>query len=75
MSPCRRCASRCMQQMKPDLAELLATARGSISEAEIIPPNLRSRTENMACESAVWAVEQDEKACRLWWSMAPRKSA
>lgn len=75
MSPCRTCANRHCRSLSPEMAALLRGAREHLSEAEIIPPNLRRQDRDMACEDISWAAAQDERACRLWWRMAAKKIA
>jgi len=74
MSPCRTCIKRCFRFLAPELSALLQQAREHLSESEIIPPNLRRLDRDMACEDIAWAAAQDERACRLWWRLAARKS-
>ena len=73
MSPCRSCTARCVRHLDGDLAMLLIRARETLTAAEIVPPNLRTVGNEMVCEEAVWAVRQDERACRLWWNLASQK--
>lgn len=58
------------QEIPADLAELLQEARRHLPEADLVPPNLRRADQPGSLE---WAVEADERACRLWWSRVRRE--
>jgi len=58
------------REIPADLAELLREARRHLPEADLVPPNLRRADQPGSLE---WAVETDERACRLWWSRVRRE--
>lgn len=72
---CRTCTRRVCESLPEDLAHLVQEARAHLPEAELVPPNLRRRGREAGCEDLGAAVREDERACRLWWRLAGRRTA
>ena len=68
-----RPSTRSGREIPSDLAELLQEARRRLPEAELVPPNLRRAEQANQAGSPEWAIEADERACRLWWRLVRRE--